>query len=140
MQTQKIVPVVFLVPLVAMLFGCQRQESAPQSGAAVPATQIVDQFAAGEPGATPTVSAEEATNFAKVTGCFECHSIEKKLLGPAWKHVAGVYRGDPGGEAKLMAKIAKGGSGVWGRIAMPAYPGLSEAELRMLARFILSLE
>jgi len=56
------------------------------------------------------------------------------------QHVAGLYRDDPEGEAKLMNKIAKGGSGVWGSIDMPAYPGLSEAQLKMLSRFILSLE
>jgi len=139
MQTQKTVPIVFLVPLLAVLSGCQPEAAAPQSGAAVPAMTAAQQPVAGKE-AAPIVSVEEVMEFAKVTGCFACHSIEKKLLGPAWKHVAGVYRADPMGEAKLMDKIAKGGSGVWGNIAMPAYPGLSEAERRMLVRLILSLE
>ena len=85
-------------------------------------------------------SKEVFTKLAKDTGCFACHSIEKKLLGPAWKSVAKLYRLDPAGEAKLMNKIAKGGGGIWGNIEMPAYPGLSEANLKVLVQFILSLE
>ena len=39
-----------------------------------------------------------------------------------------------------MNKISKGGSGVWGKIEMPAYPDLEEAKKRTLVKFILSLE
>ena len=77
---------------------------------------------------------------AKDIGCLACHSIDKKLLGPAWKHVAAINRDDPAAEARLMDKIAKGGSGVWGKIDMPAYPDLSEENRRVLVKFILSLE
>lgn len=77
---------------------------------------------------------------AKEIGCLSCHSIDKKLLGPAWKNVAAIYRDNPAAEAILMSKIAKGGSGVWGKIAMPAYPDLSEAKNRTLVKFILSLK
>lgn len=80
------------------------------------------------------------TKLAKDIGCFACHSIEKKLLGPAWKDVAAVYRHDPAAEDKMMRKLAKGGSGVWGSIEMPAYPDLSEEKSRVLVKFILSLE
>jgi cytochrome c len=144
MKTQKIVPTIFVMPLLAALYGCQPEGNAPPSGTALPVTPAVQQHAT-ESAAVPAApiaaaSKEDAIKFAKDTGCFACHSLDKKFLGPAWKHVAGVYRDDPAGEAKLMEKIAKGGSGVWGNIDMPAYPGLSEAERRMLVRFILSLE
>lgn len=77
---------------------------------------------------------------AKDIGCLACHSMEKKLLGPAWKTVAQINRGVPDAEARLMDKITKGGSGVWGNIAMPAYPDLEESKKRTLVKFILSLE
>jgi len=77
---------------------------------------------------------------AKDIGCLACHSLDKKLLGPAWKQVAAIYRNDPAAEAKLMDKIAKGGSGVWGKIAMPAYADLGEEKKEILVKFILSLE
>lgn len=124
MQTQSIVLTSFMVPLLAVLYGCQPEESTQQP-------------AKGK-AATPAVSG--TMKLAKDIGCLACHSIDKKLLGPAWKNVAAINRDDPAAEARLMNKIAKGGSGVWGKIDMPAYPDLSEENRRVLVKFILSLE
>jgi cytochrome c len=76
---------------------------------------------------------------AKKNGCTGCHSIDKKLVGPAWQAVADKYKGDATASDKLSAKIAKGGSGVWGPIPMPAQPKLSEADNKQLVAFILGL-
>lgn len=135
MQTQNIVLTTFMAPLLAVLFGFHTQ----QSSASVPAAPVV-QLPAANNAATPVASREDVMKLAKDIGCLSCHSIDKKLLGPAWKNVAAIYRDNPAAEAKLMTKIAKGGSGVWGRIEMPAYPGLSEATRRVLVKFILSLK
>lgn len=77
---------------------------------------------------------------AKKSGCLTCHAIDKKSVGPKWKDVAAKYRGDAGAEAKLDEKIAKGSSGVWGSIPMPAHPKLAEADRKTLVKFVLSLE
>lgn len=124
-----------MVPLLAVLFGFHSQ----QSSASVPAAPVVKQLVADNT-ATPVVSREDFLKLAKEIGCLSCHSIDKKLLGPAWKNVANIYRNNPAAEAILMSKIAKGGSGVWGKIAMPAYPDLGEAKNRTLVKFILSLQ
>lgn len=139
MQTQSIVLTTFMVPLLAVLYGCQPGDSTQQPGASVPAVPVEQQLAENN-AATPVVSRTDTMKLAKDIGCLSCHSIDKKLLGPAWKHVAAINRGNPAAEAKLMNKISKGGSGVWGSIAMPAYPDLSEADRRTLVKFILSLE
>lgn len=139
MQTQRIVPTLFLVPLLAVLYGCQPDESTQQPKTSTPAMPAVQQPAT-DSAATPPVSSADAMKLAKDIGCLACHSIEKKLLGPAWKTVAAIYRNNPAAEAQLMDKIAKGGSGVWGKIAMPAYPDLDKAKSRTLVKFILSLE
>jgi cytochrome c len=76
---------------------------------------------------------------AKKNGCTGCHSIDKKLVGPAWQAVADKYKGDATAADKLSAKIAKGGSGVWGAVPMPAQPKLSEADNKQLVAFILGL-
>lgn len=108
-----------LVSLLVVLNGCEAEASFKQQA---------------------TLSAEG--QLADKTGCFACHSIDKKLLGPAWKSVAGRYRNNPEAEAYLMNKIANGGSGAWGSVAMPGYPDgeFSEANRRILVRFILSLK
>ena len=138
MQTQRIVLTIFMIPVLAALQGCEPGDRQQDGKAAVapppPAQQTADQSGSA------VVSREEFTKLAKDIGCFACHSIEKKLLGPAWKDVAAIYRHDPTAEDKMMQKIAKGGSGVWGTIDMPAYPDLGEAKTRTLVKFILSLD
>ena len=77
---------------------------------------------------------------AKKSGCMACHSIEKKIVGPAWKDVAAKYKGDADAKSKLIAKIKKGGKGVWGPAPMPPYsPRVSDANIEKLTDFILSL-
>jgi cytochrome c len=82
----------------------------------------------------------DALALAKKNNCLVCHAVDKKVLGPAWKDVAAKYRGDAKAEAYLVSKIAKGGSGVWGSMAMPAQPKVSEADRRTLVRFVLNLQ
>jgi len=77
---------------------------------------------------------------AKKRNCFACHMIDKKVVGPAWKDVAAKYRGDAGSQARMEAKIGKGGSGAWGSMAMPPQPQVTAEERALLARFILNLK
>lgn len=86
------------------------------------------------------VSSVDALALAKKNNCLVCHTVDKKVLGPAWKDVAAKYRGDAKAEAYLVSKIAKGGSGVWGSMAMPAQPKVSEADRHTLVRFVLNLQ
>ena|SRR3990172_3970334 len=88
----------------------------------------------------PAVSEADAMQLAKKNNCLVCHAIDKKLVGPAWKDVAAKYRGDTDAETRLMDKIARGSSGVWGVMAMPANPQISEVDRKTLARFVLSLK
>lgn len=69
--------------------------------------------------------------------CAACHAIETKLMGPAFKDVAAKYKGVPGGDALLAAKIRAGSSGVWGIVAMPPSPQISERDARILAQWVL---
>ncbi|MEN6628212.1 MAG: c-type cytochrome [Sulfuricella sp.] len=132
-------PATFIVPLLAVLYGCQPEEPKQQPRATAPAATVAQQPATNNAAAASAVSKEEFTILAKDIGCFACHSIEKKLLGPAWKQVAVLYRSNPEAEAKLTDKIIKGGDGVWGNIAMPAYPDLDKEKIRILVKYILSL-
>lgn len=93
----------------------------------------------------PAVPAAEAIALAKRSGCLACHSVEGVsgggTFGPKWNEVAKHYRGDANAEAFLVNKIARGGSGVWGRNAMPANsPRVSDADIRTLAKFVLNLQ
>jgi cytochrome c len=53
-------------------------------------------------------------------------------VGPAYKDVAKKYAGDKGAEAKLIAKVKAGGSGVWGPVPMPPNAQVSDADVKTL--------
>jgi cytochrome c len=75
---------------------------------------------------------------AKKHACFACHSVDKKLVGPSYKDVAAKYRADKGAEAKLVEKVKKGGTGVWGQVPMPPNAAVPDADLHTLVKWILS--
>jgi cytochrome c len=106
---------------------------------------------------------------AKKSGCTACHTIEKKLVGPAWRDVSKAYNkvgatgtavdpkayqeskkvadilkehGKATPEAWLEEKVAKGGKGNWFKSTamIPNAPKVSEADIKTLVDFILGLE
>ncbi len=80
-------------------------------------------------------SPEEAMNKA---GCMACHAKDKKLVGPSFKDIAAKYKSQDA-SAKLMEKVRKGGSGVFGPIPMaPNGPDkINDADLKASVEFIL---
>jgi cytochrome c len=87
--------------------------------------------------ASPPAMAQQA--LAQKRGCLACHAIDKKMVGPAYRDVANKYRGDKDAEAKLVEKVKKGSSGVWGPVLMPPQP-VSDADAHALVKWILSIQ
>jgi len=81
------------------------------------------------------VLADEA--LAKAKGCLACHTVDKKVVGPAYKDVAAKYKGDKTAAAKLAAKVKAGGKGVWGEIPMPPN-NVTDDEAKKLVAWVLS--
>ena len=77
---------------------------------------------------------------AKAKNCLSCHTVDKKVVGPAYQDVARKYAGQKDAPDKLAGKIMKGGAGVWGVIPMPVNSQVNEAEAKKLANWILSLK
>lgn len=106
---------------------------------------------------------------AKKSGCTACHTVEKKLVGPAWRDVSKAYNkvhatgtavdpkaynttqtveailkehGKATPAAWLEEKVAKGGKGDWftNTAMIPNAPKVSEADIKTLVEFILGLE
>jgi cytochrome c551/c552 len=81
---------------------------------------------------------------AKKSGCLACHSVEKKVVGPAWKDVAAKYKGNKDARAALIAKVKAGGKGNWtevtGGAPMPPYsPRVPDADIEKMVDFVLGL-
>ena len=77
---------------------------------------------------------------ATKNNCMACHSVDKKLVGPAFKDVAKKYAGQKDAEAMLITKVIKSGSGIWGAIPIPANSQLKEADAKTLVTWILALK
>ncbi len=96
------------------------------------------------------ISSESAASnsvlkLASKSGCFACHKIDVKLVGPAWQDVAHRYRDQKDSKQRLIAKVKKGGAGNWtdvtGGISMPPYsPRVSDSDVETLVSYILSLD
>ena len=74
------------------------------------------------------------------SGCLACHTVDKKLVGPAWKDVANKYRGQSDAEAKVIQKVKNGGQGVWGNVPMPPNAQVKDEDIKTLVDWILTLK
>lgn len=88
--------------------------------------------------AAAPVWADQALATSKA--CMACHSVDKKLVGPAFKDVALKYAGAKDAQAALAAKITKGSTGVWGPVPMPPNAQVNAADATKLAAWVLSLK
>lgn len=68
--------------------------------------------------------------------CMGCHAVDKKVVGPSFKDIAGKYKGK-GAEADLVKKVKAGGSGVWGPAPMPPSPA-PEGDVKQIVDWIMT--
>ena len=88
--------------------------------------------------AAPVARAADGAAIAKANNCMTCHGVDtRKMMGPSFKEIANRYKGK-NVEAVMVEKIKKGSAGEWGAMAMPAQPQLSDADARVIAKWILA--
>jgi len=83
--------------------------------------------------------AERGRQLLEAGDCLSCHQVSRKSIGPDYIDVARKYQSDSTATARLARKIREGGSGVWGPVAMPAHPALSDADATAIVAYIRSL-
>jgi cytochrome c len=74
--------------------------------------------------------AQANADLAQKSGCMNCHDLDKKKMGPAFKDIAKKYKGNATAEADLVAKL-KSGKG------HPAVKS-SEEDTKTLVKWVLS--
>jgi len=74
--------------------------------------------------------AQSGPEVLKAKGCLNCHEMDKKKVGPAYKDVAAKYKDDKKAEAMLVDKIKEG----------KGHPKIaaSDAELKAAVQTVLS--
>ena len=98
---------------------------------------LIATLAVGTVVSTPALASLE---LAKAKNCMACHSVDKKVLGPAYKEIAAKYADKKDAESYLAQKIIKGSQGVWGAVPMPPNATVTEKEANELAKWTLSLK
>jgi cytochrome c len=80
--------------------------------------------------ASGAVNAQSGAEVAKAKGCLNCHEMDKKKVGPAYKEVAAKYKGDKNAESMLAEKLKEG----------KGHPKIaaSDAELKAVLGYVLS--
>ena len=90
----------------------------------------------------PTVAA--VNNFPlkeiRESDCLTCHSLNEKMIGPAFMQVSSRYDSTDATINRLARKIISGGLGEWGNVPMTPHPKLTEEEARTIVKYILSLK
>ena len=77
--------------------------------------------------------AQTAEDLLKSKNCLNCHELDKKKVGPAFKDVAAKYKDNKEAEAKLIGELKEGKG-------HPIKIAASDAELKTLVRHVLSLK
>jgi len=87
------------------------------------------------------IPAQASEALAKKYACTACHVVKgPKTVGPSYADVAKKYAGQKDAVAKLMDKVKKGGSGVWGQVPMPPNPSVPDADLKAIINWVLSVK
>ena len=58
--------------------------------------------------AAGSAAAQSGAEVLKAKGCLNCHDVDKKKVGPAFKDVAAKFKGKKGAEGELVAKLKSG--------------------------------
>jgi cytochrome c551/c552 len=98
--------------------------------------QGFDKAAIAANGASANIAGKVLT---QTMDCKSCHKEAEKSIGPAFTLVSAKYAKSPDASAYLSQKIKKGGSGVWGDVAMAAHPNISETDLQQIIQYIIGL-
>ena len=82
----------------------------------------------------------DAQQLLKEKACLSCHTLDKKLVGPAYKEVAAKYKSRKDAQAYLAKKIKEGSTGVWGPVPMPPNGTVGDDDAKTLAKYILTVK
>ncbi|PYO09980.1 MAG: cytochrome C [Gemmatimonadetes bacterium] len=138
------VPVRYAVRVTDREDGSLQSGTIPARRVSVAAQYLKDGLPPSGGGAATVVRSSEGAvargrRLIEGSDCLSCHQLNRKSIGPAYIDVARKYHDDSTATARLVRKIRGGGSGVWGGVAMPAHPNLTDEQASAMLAYIMSL-
>lgn len=124
---------------VLIAFGAAFALYACGGGGEKPADTKKDSPTTAEPAKPAPANNEKVLTMIAEKNCAPtCHTIEKKVIGPAYIDVANKYEATEANIEMLSQKVIKGGSGVWGDVPMTPN-NITPEEAKEIVTYILSL-
>lgn len=89
--------------------------------------------------AVATAPAWASTELADKHDCLNCHSVNNKSVGPAFRDIGAKYKTDAQAQEYLAKKVLQGSTGVWGKLAMPGMSRIPAEDVNALVTWVLAL-
>lgn len=89
---------------------------------------------------TTSVAFADESMLARQKNCFSCHSVNNRVVGPAYKDIAKKYADDSSAPDRLVQHVLHGSTGAWGVIPMPANTQVTPDQAKQLVAWILQLK
>jgi cytochrome c len=128
-----------MIALAGLTFACGGGEKAAETTEAVTAAEPAKEVSLEEKYQNDPIYIKGLEKL-KTSDCTSCHMVERKIVGPSYADVAAKYENTEENVSMLAAKVIAGGVGVWGEIAMPAHPSVTEEDAKDMIRYVLLLK
>ena len=116
--------------------GATEGEATADTAAAASDNDAADEAPQAAAAASPDPA--EVKQILTKNACLACHSVENKMIGPAYREVAEKYADDANAAEIIAQHVKQGSSGIWGPIPMPPNPGISDDDLTKVVDWVLA--
>ncbi len=73
----------------------------------------------------------------RTSNCFNCHGFDTKVIGPTFTDINKRYKPTVSNKTLLAKRIREGSTGVWGDVAMPSHPELTNNQIQNMVKWIM---
>ena len=72
--------------------------------------------------------------------CFNCHAVDRAIVGPMFAEVAKKYRDVPNALETSIKRVREGSTGVWGKVAMLPHAQHTPEQVSEMVRYVYSIQ
>jgi len=72
--------------------------------------------------------------------CFNCHALDRAIVGPSFLDVANKYRDQAGAMQTSIDRVLKGSTGVWGKVAMLPHSQHTPDQVALMVGWVYSAQ
>ena len=126
---------VIISSLLLLLSACNGFRSNKHATGTTATDSLINSTAADVP-----VEFRRGAKLITANDCLTCHQLDKKVVGPSYKDIAGKYSHNEGAVSNLVSGIINGSKGIWGEERMTPHPNLAYTDAKEMVLYIFSLD